>query len=102
MTSLTAAERETVVNWSDADDEMTVWTAQRPIITKLKRNPAATLVEEGHHGTTAWALFRLPTNLLTFRTPRKGRAMTDEQRMAASERLRVARKQRHDDTRSAA
>lgn len=94
MTALTAAERETVVNWSDADDEMTVWTAQRPIITKLKRNPAARLVDEGHHGTTAWALFTLPVGLLTFRAPRTGRKLSPEQRQQNAERLRAGRQRK--------
>lgn len=91
ITSLAAAERETVVNWSDADEEMSVWTAQRKVITKLKRNPAATLVDEGHFGSTAWALFTLPVGLLTFRTPRAGRKLSPEQRSQNAERLRSAR-----------
>jgi hypothetical protein len=45
--SLTAPERETVITFSDADDTATVHTHQRRIITKLKNNPAAELVE-GH------------------------------------------------------
>lgn len=89
--SLTAAERETVINGSDADDAVSIWTAQRPVITKLKKNPAAILVDEGHYGTTAWALFELPANLLSYRTPRRGRPMSDEQKRAAGERLRRAR-----------
>jgi hypothetical protein len=41
------AQRETVITFSDADDTATVHTHQRRIITKLKNNPAAELVE-GH------------------------------------------------------
>ena len=44
--SLTAPERETVITFSDEDDMATVHTHQRRIITKLKNNPAAELIED--------------------------------------------------------
>jgi hypothetical protein len=44
--SLTAPERETVINFSDADDTATIHTHQRRIITKLRNNPAATEVAD--------------------------------------------------------
>ncbi|QEC49274.1 hypothetical protein FSW04_17940 [Baekduia soli] len=69
--SLTPYERETIVNGSDADSTLSVWTAQRKIITKLKKNPAATLVDEGKHEGSAWAQFEVPADLLTFRTKRR-------------------------------
>lgn len=94
ITSLTAPERETIIGTSDADDTWSIWTAQRPIITKLKRNPAAILKDEGHYGSTAWALFELPANLISFRSPRKGKPMSDEQRAAAGARLQKARENR--------
>lgn len=67
--SLTPPERETIVNGSDDDDTVTVWTAQRPIITRLRKLACATLLEEGHYGTTAWAKFELPAAALSFRNP---------------------------------
>ena len=82
--SLTAPERETVVTVSDADEQMTVWTAQRPMITKLRKNPAAVLLEEGKIGSSVWARFQVPADLLTIRKPRQQRKLTDDQR----ERLR--------------
>ena len=44
-------------------------TAQRTIITKLKR-AGATLLEDGKIEGTAWARFRLPARFLSFRTVR--------------------------------
>jgi hypothetical protein len=85
--SLTAGERETVINWCDDDDTAYVWTAQRRVITKLKANPAASLITEGTIGTTAWAEFRLPARLISFRTRSIQRTMTIEQREAVAERL---------------
>ena len=55
--SLTAPERETVIVFSDADDTATVHTHQRRIITKLKNNPAAKLVEDISFDGTAGAVF---------------------------------------------
>lgn len=91
VANLTAPERETVINGSDADDTITIWTAQRRIITKLKRNSAATLVDEGFYGSTAWAQFSMPASMLSFRSTRQKRTLTDEQRAEMGDRLRKAR-----------
>jgi len=64
--SLSADERETIVRMNDADDLANVWTAQRPVITKLRKNPAAELLREGKHDGSAWAEFELPKNLVSF------------------------------------
>jgi hypothetical protein len=67
--SLTPDERETVITASDADDHVIVHTAQRRVITRLKKLACAELIEEGHWGTTAHASFRLPVDALSFRNP---------------------------------
>jgi hypothetical protein len=54
---------------NDEDATAEVWTAQRTIITKLKR-AGATLLEDGKIEGTAWARFRLPARFLSFRTVR--------------------------------
>lgn len=89
--SLSAAERETVVNLNDAEDVAYVYTAQRRTITKLRKNPAATLVEEGIHDGSAWARFEMPAGLISFRSVRVKREFTPEQRSAAAARLNAAR-----------
>ena len=71
--SLTAPERETVITFSDEDDIATVHTHQRKIITKLKNNPAATLIEDISFDGTAGAIFQLPVWAISFLTrKRKG------------------------------
>ena len=58
-----AAERETVIVWSDADQVIQISTSQRPMITSLKNNPSATLIEisQDNH------IFELPLGLITVR-----------------------------------
>jgi hypothetical protein len=79
--SLTAAERETIVLGNDADDTITVWSAQRPVITRLRKLVCAELVDEGQYGTTAWAKFTLPAEALSFRNPTSA-AQRERQRQA--------------------
>jgi hypothetical protein len=65
--SLTPAERETVITFNDAEETAEVYTHQRPVITKLKKNPAATLIDEGVFETTPWAHFQIPKQFVSFR-----------------------------------
>lgn len=82
--SLTAPERETVITFSDEGDTATVHTHQRRIITKLKNNPAAELVEDITFDGTAGAVFEIPADLISFRSMRRtGRKLTEGQRQAA-------------------
>ncbi|QEC47845.1 hypothetical protein FSW04_09865 [Baekduia soli] len=87
--SMTPPERETVVTTSDADDTLSIWTAQRPIITKLRNNPAATLVEEGKHDGSAWARFELPAALLSFRSVRRSGGAGNPAALAAARATRA-------------
>ncbi len=100
--SLTDHERETVVSMSDGDGLAHVYTAQRRMITRLKNNPAAVLAGEGSHDGSPWARFTIPAELVSFRSARPRREMTDDQRQAAAERLRRGREAvRHDGTATA-
>lgn len=85
--SLAASERETVITFNDAEQYAEVYTAQRAIITKLKRNPAATLIAEGRHGGSVWAKFEIPKALVSFRSKQVKRELTEEQRRQLAERL---------------
>jgi hypothetical protein len=88
--SLTAPERETVITFSDADDTATVHTHQRRIITKLRNNPAAELVEDiSFDGTAGAAVFEIPADLISFRSSR--RKLSPEQVRAAAAKLDRAR-----------
>ena len=84
MTGLCKDERETIILGSDAASELTIYTCQRSIITRLKHCVAATLVRQGKYGTSAWAEFTLPFELLSFRGVR--RAATSPKQQAARAR----------------
>lgn len=90
--SLAPEERETVILMDDSTDLCTIYSHQQRVITKLRNNPAAKLIEEGRHGTTAFARFELPVKLLSFRSVTTKRTLTDEQRAALVTRLRKARR----------
>lgn len=81
--SLSAAERETIVNWTEADENVTVWTAQRSLITRLRKLPAFIETRSGFYGTTAWAEFVCPVE--DFRVTQK-RVATALQRETARQR----------------
>jgi hypothetical protein len=78
--SLTAPDRETIISFSDAQDAAFIYTAQRTIITKLRKNVAAKLVEEGEHEGSVWARFKLPAALASFRSSTVRRELSEEQR----------------------
>lgn len=86
--SLSPAERETVITFNDEDETAHVWTAQRPVITKLRKNPSAVLLEEGRHDGTAWARFELPASLVSFRSKRM--SLSPEERKRRGKALREA------------
>lgn len=71
MSSLTAIERETIITMNDEESHISIHTAQKPMITSLKKNPAAELIDEGKWGSTAWANFKVPTGLITIRKGKK-------------------------------
>ena len=85
--ALTREERETIVNMNDGEDIAYVYTAQRRIITRLKKNPSATLVEEGTFEGSVWARFTMPARLVSVRA---GVRLTEEQRQARAANLRRA------------
>lgn len=92
MMAMVATERETVVNCSDGDDTVRIWTAQRRFITRLQRHPKATLVASGEHDGSAWAEFEIPASEWNpVSGIKRASNLTDEQRRAAAERLAKAR-----------
>lgn len=100
--SLSEYERETIVSMNDGDEVAHVYTAQRKLITRLKNNPAALLVEEGTHDGSAWARFTIPAGLVSFRSVRVRRELTGEQRAEMAERLRRGRESARQDGTGAA
>jgi hypothetical protein len=60
-----AAERETIITWSDADNVISISTGQQRKITELLNNPSAVLVERDTEANIYQ--FELPLNLITIR-----------------------------------
>ena len=90
--SLSAAERETTVTITDADDVVRIWTAQRRYLGRLRRHPSYTEVKSGTHGGTEWAEFTIPASEWNPATGAKRKVtMTAEQRAAIAARLRAVR-----------
>lgn len=93
MRNLEPEERETVVNTTDADTEVRIWTAQRVYITKLRRHPRVTELRSGFHGSTEWAEFTVPRDQWNPVTGvKRGHAGTDAQKRASLEALARARR----------
>lgn len=90
--SLSAAERETVVTTNDESDIVTVWTAQRRFITKMRRNPNFTEVRSGSYGTTEWAEFTVPAERWSPLGVRRQNSLTEQQRDEARTRLASVRR----------
>lgn len=90
-------EQEIVINASRVDDYMTVYTSDNTYLTKLKKLTAANPKDWAvmdifeRNGDITGVKFRAPKCLLSLRTAKTERVMTDEQRAAAAERLKAAR-----------
>lgn len=84
-------ERETIVNSSDGDDLVRIWTAQRTYITRLRRHPAFTEVKSGKYEGTEWAEFTIPADRWSPVGARRSVTQSSEQRQASAERMRALR-----------
>lgn len=84
-------EQETTVTAGRDESVVRIWSNNVPHVRKLRKNPRVTQTS----GDEFEGFFEVDTTdydpLIGFR--RKGRAMTDEQRAAAAERLANARKE---------
>lgn len=87
--SFTAPERETVIRLNDEEEFATVYSAQPAVITRLKKNPAARLVDEGRVGRSRWAEFQLPKAFVSFRS--KVRTFNGEERRRRAAALEAVR-----------
>ena len=91
--NLSAAERETVVTTSDDDDVVSIWTAQKRFITKMRKNPQFTEVETGFYGTSEFSVFTVPADRWSPLGVKRLTNLTEQQRIQASTRLQAARGQ---------
>lgn len=93
LTPLTAFERETTIIMNDEDDFATIYTCQRPMMTKIdklcKSNPDTyKLVKQDEYSKT----YECPKKLISFRTPRAKRILSEEQKEELRIRMQNARK----------
>lgn len=93
VSSLNAAERETIVSIDDMDRVARIWTARRKDITRLRKHSGAKEKRSGFHGSTEWAEFEIPADQWNPASgiKRKRRKLSDEEKRAVAERLRKAR-----------
>lgn len=84
-----AAERETVVTFTDADTYVHLYTCRRSDITALSKK-IQPIGSGAYQDGTPWAEYHVPVDL--FKLPlaiRRKRDLTDEQREALRERARA-------------
>lgn len=90
-------EQETTVVKNNGSDEVLIWSNIASDILKLRRNGGVKIIREGRHGRTHWVEARVardqwnPVGGVKRQTKR---VMTEEQRLAAGERLKKAREER--------
>ena len=88
--SLSAEERETIIRFDDGSKECDIYTCSRPIMTKLdklckeKPHNYKLINDDGYSKESI-------TNkgFISFRSGRVNRELTDEQREAASKRMKA-------------
>ncbi len=84
-------ERETVINSSDGDELVRIWTAQRRYITKMRRDARFTEVRSGVYEDSEFAEFTIPAVSWSPIGAKRVVTMTSAQRIAAATRLAEAR-----------
>ena len=89
-------ERETHITWTFDDQTASIYTIDPSVIRKLDKMVARCPEcykldhEDDWKGNRA-CYYKVPSKLISFRTPSVPRQLTDEQRQAAAERLRKVR-----------
>lgn len=89
---LSLAEQETVITYDRESDKMNIYTADPVLLRRLMKLEAYKLMREHKRGgVTIAADFEADKKLLTLRTMRTKRELTEEQRAALSERGKAIR-----------
>lgn len=84
--SLTAPERETIIRWDDESEVVSIWTAQRTLVTRLGKDARFTRVAGGLYGSTPWAEYTIPVDRFTFGAKR---VLSEATKLAMAERAKT-------------
>lgn len=96
--SLSAAERETIVRWDQVDGVAKIYTSDPITFTRLHKlgeanpNDWKKVSVETYQGKVVAENWICPKAFITFRTKAAQSHMTEEQKAAASERMKEIRK----------
>lgn len=90
-------EQETSIVFERNSDKMTIWTSDNTIVTKLRglmtKSPEEYILRSisTYNGQPVAYEVEAPKEFLSFRSVRVTRTMTEEQRIANSERMKAMR-----------
>lgn len=89
---LSRLEQEVVIRYNAEEDFMEIYTAYPPLMRKLDEQPAYTKIrEDKYEGEVVSMTFKADKKLITLRSKRQSREMTDEERQKVAERFAKAR-----------
>jgi hypothetical protein len=85
--------QENAIEWINGDKEVWVSFSQRKFITKLKKYAKSNsiYIYENKDGSV---YAKIPLSWVKISPPRKGREFSEEEKVEAAERLRIAREKR--------
>lgn len=97
-------EQETVVNFTRGSDEARIYTTDTTVLTKLhkfisRNSKDWKLVRQDRDSTGHDVIaetYSCPKSLISFRTAKQNRVLTDDQRREMAERLKRARMQNNE------
>lgn len=90
--SLTAVERETIISFGDSGQRCQIYTCSHPMITKLDKLCKSNSKNYGLEKQDAESkTYITGKRLISFRSEIQRRAMTEEQKQAAADRMKKMR-----------
>ena len=99
ITGVSTDEQETTINYGRNDEEAEVYTSDNTVLTKIKNIFSSddcewklTNVVKDKKGNVVSVFFSVPKKLISLRAKTVKSSLTDEQRRAAAERLKNARR----------
>ena len=92
------SEQETIIQFSRDEDFATIWTSDTTVMTKLDKH--YDLIDVGKHsnGTILSKTYKCDKKLVSFRSKRTRREMTDEQKEVLRKRMSTIQRKRKEAT----